>query len=81
MKLSVVIPVYNEEKTLLEILERVRATPYEKQIILVDDCSQDSSPEILKSLESDADITVAYHSVNMGKGAALRTGFAHAEGD
>ena len=81
VKLSVVIPVYNEEKTLLEILERVRATPYEKQIILVDDCSQDSSPEILKSLESDADITVAFHSVNMGKGAALRTGFAHAEGD
>ena len=81
MKLSVVIPIYNEEKTLREILERVRATPYDKQIIMVDDCSQDGTRDILKELESDEDLTILYHEVNQGKGAALRTGFKHIEGD
>ena len=81
VKLSVIIPVYNEEKTLEEILARVRATPYDKEIVLVDDCSADSSPRILKRLEADPDIKVFYHSVNQGKGAALRTGIEHATGD
>ncbi|MCX8228845.1 MAG: glycosyltransferase family 2 protein [Planctomycetota bacterium] len=81
MKLSVVIPIYNEEETLLEILERVRATPFEKEIILVDDCSQDGTRAILKGLEADADLKVLYHAKNQGKGAALRTGFAEASGD
>ncbi len=81
MKLSVIIPVYNEEKTLEEILGRVRATPYEKEIVFIDDCSADSSRQILEGLESDPDIKVFYHSVNQGKGAALRTGIEHATGD
>lgn len=81
MKLSVVIPIYNEEKTLLEILERVRATPFDKEIVLVDDCSQDGTRAILKELEKDEDLSIHYHSVNQGKGAALRTGFQHVTGD
>ena len=81
MKLTVVIPVYNEEKTLLQILDRVRATPYEKEIILVDDCSADGSRRILQELESEPDLKIHYHDVNQGKGAALRTGIEHATGD
>ncbi len=81
MKLSVVIPVYNEQETLLEILGRVRATPFEKEIIMVDDFSVDNTREILKTLENDSDIKIFYHDVNQGKGAALRTGFQHATGD
>ncbi|MCP4093726.1 MAG: glycosyltransferase family 2 protein [Planctomycetes bacterium] len=81
MKLSVVIPIYNEEETLLDIIERVRATPYEKELILVDDCSQDGTRAILAELENDEDLSIHYHSVNQGKGAALRTGFQHVTGD
>ncbi|MDP7061925.1 MAG: glycosyltransferase family 2 protein [Planctomycetota bacterium] len=81
MKLSVVIPIYNEEDTLLDIIERVRATPYEKELILVDDCSQDGTRAILADLEKDEDLSIHYHSVNQGKGAALRTGFQHVTGD
>jgi glycosyltransferase involved in cell wall biosynthesis len=82
MKLSIVIPIYNEEKTLLEIIKRVRAsTEYEKELILVDDCSQDSTREILKGLAGDSDLSIHYHEVNQGKGAALRTGFQHVTGD
>ncbi|MHC4824195.1 MAG: glycosyltransferase family 2 protein [Planctomycetota bacterium] len=81
MKLSVVIPIFNEEETLLDILERVRATPFEKEIILIDDCSADGTRAILKELEKDEDLSIHYHSVNQGKGAALRTGFRHVTGD
>jgi glycosyltransferase involved in cell wall biosynthesis len=81
VKLSVVIPIYNEEDTLLDIIERVRATPYEKELILVDDCSQDGTRAILADLEKDEDLSIHYHSVNQGKGAALRTGFQHVTGD
>nr|WP_240907334.1 glycosyltransferase family 2 protein [Paludisphaera rhizosphaerae] len=80
--LSVVIPVYNERKTIHEILRRVRAVPIRKQIILVDDCSKDGTADILRDLaKTDDDLTVAFHEVNQGKGAALRTGFKHATGD
>jgi glycosyltransferase involved in cell wall biosynthesis len=79
--LSVVIPVYNEQKTILEILRRVRETPIRKQIILVDDCSKDGTTEILRQLlASEPDLTVVFHEKNQGKGAALRTGFQHATG-
>ncbi|MBN1291488.1 MAG: glycosyltransferase family 2 protein [Candidatus Latescibacteria bacterium] len=81
MKLSIVIPAYNEYKTLPEILKRVRNTPFDKEIIIVDDCSVDGTRNLLKEFEKDSDIRVIYHKKNMGKGAALRTGFHEATGD
>ena len=84
-KLSIIIPVYNELKTLNEILDQVRAVELrlEKEIILVDDFSTDGTRDILKQIEdlSDPLVRVFYHSVNRGKGAALRTGFQNATGD
>jgi glycosyltransferase involved in cell wall biosynthesis len=80
--LSVVIPVYNERLTIRAILARVRAVPINKQIIVVDDCSTDGTREILRAMaEPEPDLTVVFHEVNQGKGAALRTGFQHATGD
>jgi glycosyltransferase involved in cell wall biosynthesis len=84
--LSVVIPVYNEAKTLSLLIERVRAVPVRKEIVLVDDCSTDGSRDILRSLEQQADddplnsVAVYYHERNQGKGAALRTGFRNVKG-
>ena len=80
VKLTVVIPVYNEKKTIRTIVERVQAVPIEKEIILVDDDPTDGTRDILQQLESEG-IKVLYHEKNMGKGAALRTGFHHAAGD
>ncbi|MBI4948738.1 MAG: glycosyltransferase family 2 protein [Deltaproteobacteria bacterium] len=80
MRLSVVIPVYNEKNTVKNILARVKAVDIEKEIILVDDCSTDGTREILKELAGGGE-TVIFHERNMGKGAALRTGFAHVTGD
>ena len=87
--LSVVIPIYNEEATLRAIVDRVRSVPIRKEIILVDDASQDGSRDILRALEesaaADGDarnrLRVARHEQNRGKGAALRTGFGLATGD
>jgi glycosyltransferase involved in cell wall biosynthesis len=80
-ELSVVIPVYNERNTIHEILRQVRAVPVRKQIILVDDCSKDGTRDILEKLQIDEpDLTIVYHDVNQGKGAALRTGFKCARG-
>ena len=84
-KLSLVVPCYNEEKTLSEIVERVLTLQSEKlalEIIIVDDCSKDKSWEVAQSLAKKyPEITLAKHEVNMGKGAALRTGFLKASGD
>lgn len=81
--LSVVIPVYNEGKTLSTIVDAVRAVPVRKQIILVDDHSADDSLKVMKSFADDGmnSFTILSHEVNRGKGAALRTGFAAATGD
>jgi glycosyltransferase involved in cell wall biosynthesis len=79
--LSVVIPVYNERKTLTEVLRRVRAVPVAKEIILVDDGSTDGTRELLGTLEGDSDLRILYHPENRGKGAALKTGFLQARGD
>ena len=81
MKLSIVIPAYNEKSTIKEIIERVRATPYDKEIIVVDDGSTDGSREILKEIEGDPGLRIFFHEKNTGKGAALRTGFGYVTGD
>jgi glycosyltransferase involved in cell wall biosynthesis len=82
MKLSVIIPCYNEEKTIRTIVDAVRASPYDdKEIIVVDDCSRDNTREILKSEIAPLVSQILYHEVNQGKGAALRTGIAAATGD
>jgi len=82
MKLSIVVPVYNEKNTLEEIIRRVQATLYDKEIIAVDDASEDGSQDILDRLSQQHDnLRVYYHDKNQGKGAALRTGFAQVTGD
>lgn len=81
MKLSVIIPCFNEVNTLKNILEEVKNSDIKDQeIIVVDDYSNDGTREILKSLV-DSEIKVLYHDSNKGKGAALRTGFKNASGD
>ena len=82
-KISILVPVYNEQATLLELLKALDSATFcnlEKEIILIDDCSTDGSTEILKGLAQDK-YKIFYHEKNMGKGAALRTGFANATGD
>ena len=82
MKLSIVMPIYNEEATLEQIVERVLATPFEKEILLVDDGSTDRSREIMVRLEAaHAEIRCFYHALNSGKGSALSTGFKEVQGD
>ena len=81
MKLSVVIPVYNEVDNIREILKRVRASGAASEIIVVDDGSQDGSREILAEVNGKDGITVLLHPKNQGKGAAVRTGFAAATGE
>ena len=81
-KLSIILPVFNEEKTLAEIIHRIMKQPWEKEIIAVDDGSTDGSLRILKDLaQSHEEIHVYNLSTNKGKGAALRTGFEKASGD
>ncbi len=82
MKLSVLIPVYNEERTLETIIDRVQATPHEKELVIVDDCSVDTTPELLAALAERYDnIRIHRHEKNRGKGAALATGLKHFTGD
>jgi glycosyltransferase involved in cell wall biosynthesis len=82
MKLSIVIPCYNEAKTIRTLVERVRSSPYpDKEIIIVDDCSRDGTRDVLRTQIEPMVDKILYHEVNQGKGAALRTGFAAATGD
>jgi glycosyltransferase involved in cell wall biosynthesis len=82
MKLSIVIPCYNEAKTIRQIVDRVRASPIaEKEIIVVDDCSRDGTRDLLRTEIAPLVDKIIYHEVNRGKGAALRTGFAAVTGD
>jgi len=82
MKISVVMPVYNEIGTIDEILNRVQAVAMEKEIVIVDDYSTDGTRERLKKIEQGhGNVKVFYHERNQGKGAALRTGFEGVTGD
>jgi len=97
MKLSVVMPVYNEIGTIAEILRRVRAVPlmvpvgygadngaiiaFEREVVVVDDGSEDGTREFLHTLQGEPDVFVVFHERNQGKGATVRTGLQHASGD
>jgi len=97
VKLSVIMPVYNEIGTITEILRRVRAVPltvpvgygsdngtvveFEREVVIVDDGSTDGTWEVLRKLESEPDVVVVFRERNQGKGAAVRTGLQHASGD
>lgn len=82
MKVSIIIPCYNEKSTVEKIVQAVRSAPVEnKEIILVDDCSEDGTQTILRETISPMVDRIIYHPVNRGKGAALRSGFAAATGD
>lgn len=80
IKLSVLVPVYNEEAGVETILKRVAAVPISKEIIVVDDCSTDGTESILRGLQIP-ELRVIRHSVNRGKGAAIRTAISYAQGD
>jgi len=82
MKLSVIIPAYNEEQTILPLIERVRhcGVP-DLELIIVNDCSSDRTTEVLNSLPQSPDLKIIHHSVNGGKGAAIRTGQQYVTGD
>ncbi len=82
MKLSVIIPCYNERTTIGIIVDAVKASPYpDKEILIVDDCSTDGTSDILRQDIAPLVDRVLYHEVNRGKGAALRSGIAAATGD
>ena len=78
MKLSIIIPVFNEERTVKEILSRVRQVKLNKEIIVVDDCSTDNTIEVLNKIKG---IKIIKHKKNQGKGGAIRTGLSSATGD
>ena len=84
MKVSIVIPCYNEIKTIKEILRQIHAVALDgldKEIVIVDDGSQDGTRDYLNTIKDDPGIKVVFQPVNRGKGAALRTGFQNATGD
>ncbi|HOJ62544.1 MAG TPA: glycosyltransferase family 2 protein, partial [bacterium] len=82
MRLSVIIPVYNEINTIEEIIRRVEATPHEKEILIVDDGSTDGTTEILREIEAQSPhLKIFYHEKNRGKGAAIRHALPYVTGD
>lgn len=81
MKLSVVIPVFNEQATVEQVVRRIQRSALAAELILVDDGSSDGTVDIIRRLAAEDGITALYHDQNQGKGAALRTGFAAATGD
>jgi len=81
MKLSVIIPVYNEAESIQEILKRVQAVNLAREIVVVDDGSKDGTRDVLQKLDGRGGIRVILHEKNKGKGAAVRTGMECAQGD
>jgi glycosyltransferase involved in cell wall biosynthesis len=80
MKLSILMPVFNEAPTIAEVVDRVRAVPLDKEIVLVNDASSDGTHGIVESL-AGPELHVIHHPINRGKGAAIRTGLEAARGD
>jgi glycosyltransferase involved in cell wall biosynthesis len=78
---SFLIPVFNEAGTVADVIERVQALPFSKQLVVIDDGSTDETPEILQRLAAVHDNLVVLHQPNTGKGAALRAGIPHVDGD
>ena len=78
MKISVIIPIYNEAATCIDLINKVKAVPIEKEIIVVDDGSNDGTAELLSRIDG---ITLLNHTINQGKGAAVQTAVAHVSGD
>lgn len=81
MRVSIIMPIYNEVELLAAVLRDVRAIPLDKELVLVDDHSTDGTVEILRAEAQKPDTIVLYHDHNQGKGAAIRTGLRHATGD
>src|SRR5215472_11245396 len=81
MKLSVIMPVYNEAKTVREIVRQVQAVSVDKEILIVDDGSTDGTREILRGMDGKDGVRVFLQPRNQGKGAAVSVGFRYAEGD
>jgi glycosyltransferase involved in cell wall biosynthesis len=81
VKLSVVIPVFNERGTIRQIVAAIQAVPLNKELVIVDDCSTDGTRDVLREMHGADNVRVIHHERNQGKGAALRTGFAAATGD
>ena len=85
MKLSIIMPVYNEKSTIKEIIHRIKNVPIDKEIIIADDCSTDGTREILRKLQSEeydkGEIKIIYHEKNMGKGWAIRTALKYVSGE
>lgn len=82
MKLSIIMPAYNEKTTVSEIIEKIKKVKIEKEIIIIDDGSTDGTREILKKKEKENhSLKIIYHPQNMGKGAAIRTGLKYVTGD
>ena len=83
MKVSIVMPCFNEIRTIETIVQKVLTVelPLDRELVIVDDCSTDKTRDYLKTLEGCDDVKIILHEVNKGKGAALRTGFAHVTGD
>jgi glycosyltransferase involved in cell wall biosynthesis len=81
LAVSIVMPVYNERETVLQIVRRVQAVGVHREIVIVDDFSTDGTRQALLELDQESDVRVFLHGYNRGKGAALRTGFQHVRGD
>jgi len=81
MKLSVIMPVYNEEDNIMGIVRKVMNVKIDKELIIVDDCSKDGTRETLRKIDNNNNIRVIYHRKNMGKGMAIRTAIKYVTGD
>ncbi|HLV99358.1 MAG TPA: glycosyltransferase family 2 protein [Ktedonobacterales bacterium] len=81
MDVSVIVPVYNEQATIQQVIALLQQVPYSKEVIIVDDCSTDGTQAILQQTTWPGNVQIYYHPRNMGKGAAIRTGVQHVTKD